>query len=76
MSGLKIWSILKTILPTSRIGAWVLGLLAAVLAAVLGVSGGDLKEKFCAAPVVELPKIEVKTEAAPVVIEPKVDVKK
>jgi hypothetical protein len=72
MSGLKIWGILRSILPTSKIGAWILGLLGAALAMILGVSSGDLKDKFCAAPPVELPNFEVKTEAAA----PKTEVKK
>lgn len=65
MTGLKIWAILKTILPTKRIAAWVVGILAAIVALVMGVSNEALKEQFCANPVVELPKIEVAPAAAP-----------
>jgi len=72
MTGLKIWGILKTILPTKRIGAWIVGVLAAVVALVMGISNTDLKDAFCAAPAVELPKIEV----APALPAPVPEVKK
>lgn len=65
---MKIWSILKAILPTKRIGAWILGVLAALTALVMGVKNTELKEQFCANPVVELPKIEMVTPTATITI--------
>jgi hypothetical protein len=65
MTGMKIWGIIRAILPTKKIGAWILGILGAVVALILGVSNTDLKEQFCATKeVVELPKIEVQAPAA------------
>jgi hypothetical protein len=74
MTGLKIWGILKAILPTKRIGAWIVGVLAAVVALLMGVKNTELKDAFCAAPAVELPKIEV-APAVPAVEAPKPEVK-
>jgi hypothetical protein len=56
---LKILALLKALLPTKKIGAWILGLLGAALALALGVSNSDLKSQFCASEPVELPKVEV-----------------
>lgn len=57
MSPVAIWELLKSILPTKRIAAWILGVLAAILALVMGVNQMDLKAQFCANDVVTLPKI-------------------
>jgi hypothetical protein len=52
------------ILPTKKIGAWILGIVGALIALVLGVANSDLKEQFCSTKeVVELPKIEIKEPA-------------
>lgn len=71
MTALKVLSLLKAILPKNKIGAWLLGLIAALLAIGLGVSNTDLKDAFCAAPAVSLPVLaEPKAEVpvqAPVV---------
>lgn len=64
MSLLKIWGVLKAILPTKRIGAWILGILGALVALIMGVSNTDLKAAFCESKeVVELPKIEIQPPA-------------
>lgn len=63
MNALKIWGILKAILPTKKIGAWIVGILAAVVALVMGVQNKELKDAFCASAPVELPKIEIKQDA-------------
>jgi hypothetical protein len=70
---LKVLAFLKAILPSKKIGAWILALLGAVLAGFLGVANSDLKKEFCAAEVVELPKLEV---GAPAPVVEKVEVKK
>lgn len=70
MTALKIWGILKAILPTKKIGAWIVGVLAAVVALVMGVSNSELKDTFCAGGVVNLPKIEA--APAPAVVVPEV----
>ena len=59
MNVLKVWGIVKNFLPTKKISGWILGIIAAGLALVMGVSGDDLKERFCAAEPIELPKISV-----------------
>jgi len=75
MTGLKIWGILKALLPTKKIGAWIVGILAAIVALVMGVSNSDLKATFCASAPVELPKIEIAPAPAPTVEAPKPGVK-
>ena len=72
MSALKIWELVKMILPTKKIGAWILGIIAAVVALVMGVKNTDLKDQFCANAPVDLPKIELKQDAAPAVVAPEV----
>ena len=61
----------KAILPTKRISAWILGLIAAVIAVVMGVSGSDLKAQFCANDPVDIPKIEIPATAPEIVPEAK-----
>lgn len=70
MSLATILGFLKAILPTKRIAAWILGVLAAVLALLMGVNSSDLKTQFCANAPVDLPKIEVKPAAAAPVVAP------
>lgn len=56
----------KAILPTKRIAAWILGLLCAVVALVMGVSGTDIKTQFCASDdVVNLPPLPDKAPIPP-----------
>ena len=55
---LKLLALLKALLPTKKIGAWILAILGAALALALGVSNSDLKAQYCASEAVELPKIE------------------
>jgi hypothetical protein len=55
----KLLLILKAILPKNKIGAWLLGVIAAGLALALSVSPTEIKEHFCAQPVVEVPKVEL-----------------
>jgi len=74
MSAATILALLKSILPTKKIGAWILGVLGAALALFMGIKNSDLKETFCASAAVELPKIEV-VAPAPAVEAPKPGVK-
>lgn len=67
MSALAILELLKKLLPKTKIGAWILGLIAAAMALALGVSQGDLKEKFCASEPVVLPSMPATNVATPVV---------
>lgn len=55
----KILLILKAILPKNKIGAWLLGVIAAGLALALSVSPQDIKEHYCGQPVIEVPKVEL-----------------
>jgi hypothetical protein len=63
MNPATIWAFLKNILPTKKIGAWIVGILAAIVALVMGVKNSELKDAFCASAPVELPKIEVQPAA-------------
>jgi len=62
---LKVWTFLRAILPTKKIGAWIVGILAALVALVMGVKNSDLKDTFCASAPVELRKVEIKEVPAP-----------
>lgn len=74
MSLATVWAFLKNILPTKKIAAWIVGVLAALVALVMGVNNTDLKTQFCSSETVNLPKIEVSQPApAPA---PAPDVKK
>jgi hypothetical protein len=55
MSTLKI---LKAIIPTKRIMAWVLGLITAGLAVLGGLNAPELKDQFCKDVLPEIPKLE------------------
>jgi uncharacterized integral membrane protein len=66
---------LKAILPTKKIGAWIVGILAAIVALVMGISNTDLKTQFCASEPVNLPAIKI-APAVPAVVAPAPDVKK
>jgi len=57
---------LKAILPTKKITAWILGLIAAGLALVMGINNAELKAQFCASAPVEIPS-PVVAPAAPAV---------
>lgn len=74
MNVAAILALLKAVLPTKKIGAWIVGILAAVVALLMGVKNTDLKDQFCANPVVELPKLEV-VQPAPAVEAKKPEVK-
>ncbi len=50
-----VLTFLKSILPTKKISAWILGLLGAALAFFMGVSNSDLKTEFCKSELVNLP---------------------
>jgi hypothetical protein len=56
--GLKILTLLKALVPKNKVGAWLLGIIAAGLALALSVAPDDLKEAFCAQPAVQLPAAE------------------
>jgi len=68
MNPAAILGFLKMILPTKKIGAWILGIMGAALALFMGVNGAELKASYCASDAVSLPVI-----VAPA---PLVDVKK
>ena len=55
MSTVAIIAFLKAILPTKKIAAWVLGVIAAALALFMGVNNEDLKAQYCKDAVVQLP---------------------
>ncbi len=50
---------LKKILPMDRIAAFVLGLIATVLALVMGANPGGMKESFCASALPAIPAVSV-----------------
>ena len=58
MNVAAILGILKAILPTKKISAWILGVIGAGLALFMGVNNEDLKAQFCASESVKLPVIE------------------
>jgi len=57
MNPATILTFLKAILPSKKIGAYLLGLIGAALALFLGVSNSDLKAQFCANEAVNLPAV-------------------
>jgi hypothetical protein len=66
MSWATIIDILKTILPTKRIAAWLLAVLCAGVALLVGVSSADIKASFCASDtVINLPKLQPAVVPAP-----------
>lgn len=65
MNATVIFEFVKKILPMNKIGAFILGVIGAGLALVVGVSNSDLKKSYCEADVVALPKAEVVAPAAP-----------
>jgi len=69
MNPAVIIGFLKAILPTKKITAWILGVIAAALALFMGVNNEDLKAQYCKDAVVTLPTqvIEQMPEAAPAV---------
>lgn len=83
MNWVTIVGILKAILPTKKIAAWILGVIGAIVALLVGVSNSDLKTQYCSSETVNLPALP--KAAAPVValppgtdvkLSPPVDVKK
>lgn len=56
MNPLVVWNLIKKFLPTKKISAWILGVIAAILAGFVGLSNQELKDAFCTAPVVQLPE--------------------
>lgn len=60
-----ILAFLKSILPTKKIGAYILGVLGALLALFLGVNNSEMKDVFCKAEVVSIPALP---NTAPVVV--------
>ncbi len=54
---LRILALLKLIIPKNKVGAWILGIIAAGLAIFMGVQNGDLKDEFCKGALVEIPKL-------------------
>ncbi len=67
MSWVTIIGFLKAILPTKKIAAWIVGILAAIVALVMGVNSADLKTQFCANEPVALPKLSVPAVPTPLV---------
>ena len=68
----SVLSLLKSVLPTKKIAAWILAVLTAVVALVMGLNSADVKASFCSSDtVVTLPKLTVgpatQVVAAPVV---------
>lgn len=47
MSVETILSILKRLLPTKKISAYVLSVIVAILAVILGVDSQSLKDEYC-----------------------------
>lgn len=65
MSTMAIIEFLKALLPTKKIAAWILGIVGAILAILMGVNNADLKAQFCANEVVTLPAAPVPAVVAP-----------
>jgi len=63
MNTAVILAFVKKLLPMNKIGAFILGLIGAALALLIGVSSTDLKTSYCNADAVSLPAppvVEVK----------------
>lgn len=58
-----ILELVKKLLPTKKISAWILGLIAAGIATFVGVNNAELKEEYCSSKPVDLPKVEAPVEA-------------
>lgn len=54
----KILAIVKMLIPKNKLGAWLLGLIGAGLALLIGANNAELKDAYCKAEPVALPKIE------------------
>lgn len=66
MNLVTILGFLKAVLPTKRIAAWVVGLLAALVAVIMGVNNAELKAQYCStAEVVSLPALPDKPPVPP-----------
>lgn len=70
MNAATIIAVLKKILPMNKIGAFILGVIGAGLALLLGTQSADLKASYCAADAVTIPAV-VPAPAAPVTAEAK-----
>lgn len=69
MSLATVLTFLKAVLPTKKISAWIVGILAALVALVMGISNSDLKAQYCASDAVNLPTLPaVVAPAAPAVV--------
>lgn len=71
MNAAVVFEFVKKLLPMNKIGAFILGLIGAAIAVVVGVSNSDLKKSFCEAEVVALPKLEAPAPAVAPVVEEK-----
>jgi hypothetical protein len=60
---------LKKLLPMNKIGGFILGVIGAALAILLGANNADMKAAYCAADAVALPKVEAPVVPAPAVEE-------
>lgn len=63
MNTAVILQFIKKLLPMNKIGAFILGLIGAALALILGTQNADLKKQYCASEEVNIPKIEAPAEA-------------
>ena len=59
MNAAVVLAFVKRFLPMNKIGAYILGLIAAAMAVFLGVSNSDLKDSFCASAPVSIPAAAV-----------------
>jgi len=57
---------LKSILPTKKIAAYLVGLVSAIIALMMGLNAVDLKAQFCSTQeMVQLPKMVIAPTPAP-----------
>ena len=71
MNAAAVLTFLKSVLPTKKIAAWILGVIGLLVAGVMGVANSDLKAQYCASEAVTLPA----TVAPAPVVAPAVEVK-
>jgi hypothetical protein len=65
MSLVTILGFLKSILPTKKIGAWILGIIGALVAIFMGINNSDLKATYCASEIVNLPPLPAQAPQPP-----------
>jgi hypothetical protein len=59
-------NLLKSILPTKKIAAYLVGLASAIIALAMGLNSVELKAQFCATQdMVQLPKMVIAPTPAP-----------